>query len=63
MKYKMLVLDMDDTLLNDDHQISEKNKEMILKAQEKRGRILKGEVFNYLRHLNAKYWLCNLLKS
>eukprot|EP01136_Pigoraptor_vietnamica_P023671 Opistho-1_new@76018 len=35
MKYKMLVLDIDDTLLNDDHQISEKNKEMILKAQEK----------------------------
>jgi Cof subfamily protein (haloacid dehalogenase superfamily) len=33
MKYKMLVLDMDGTLLNDDHQISNRNKEAILKAQ------------------------------
>ena len=33
--YKLLVLDLDDTLLNDDHLISEKNKEMLLKAQEK----------------------------
>ena len=37
MKYKMLVIDMDDTLLADDHKISEENKEMIFKAQEKRG--------------------------
>ena len=34
MKYKMLVLDMDDTLLNDKHKISKRNKEMLLKAQE-----------------------------
>ncbi|MFV8326766.1 Cof-type HAD-IIB family hydrolase [Flavobacterium sp. ZS1P14] len=34
MKYKMLVLDMDDTLLTDDHTISDENKEMVLKAQE-----------------------------
>jgi Cof subfamily protein (haloacid dehalogenase superfamily) len=34
-KYKMLVLDMDDTLLTDDHQISIKNKESLKKAQEK----------------------------
>jgi Cof subfamily protein (haloacid dehalogenase superfamily) len=33
MKYKMLVLDMDDTLLRDDHTISLENKEMIAKAQ------------------------------
>jgi len=33
MPYKMLVLDMDDTLLTDDHKISALNKEMILKAQ------------------------------
>lgn len=33
-KYKMLVLDMDDTLLTDDHKISEQNKEMLFKAQE-----------------------------
>ncbi|NME71406.1 Cof-type HAD-IIB family hydrolase [Flammeovirga aprica] len=32
--YKMLVLDMDDTLLTDDHIISERNKEMLLKAQD-----------------------------
>ena len=30
----MLVVDMDDTLLTDDHQISNENKEMLLKAQE-----------------------------
>ncbi len=30
----MLVLDMDDTLLTDDHTISNENKEMLLKAQE-----------------------------
>jgi len=30
----MLVLDMDDTLLRDDHTISERNKEMLLKTQE-----------------------------
>ena len=35
MTYKMLVLDMDDTLLTDDHKISVQNKEMILKAQQK----------------------------
>lgn len=34
VQYKMIVLDMDDTLLNDDHIISEENKEMIFKAQE-----------------------------
>jgi HAD superfamily hydrolase (TIGR01484 family) len=34
MKYKMLVLDMDDTLLTDDHRISEKNKSAIAQAQE-----------------------------
>ncbi|WP_339656289.1 Cof-type HAD-IIB family hydrolase [Flavobacterium frigidarium] len=35
MKYKMLVLDMDDTLLKDDHTISNENKEMLFKAKEK----------------------------
>lgn len=35
MKYKMLVIDMDDTLLTDDHKISTENTEMLLKAQEK----------------------------
>ena len=34
MKYKMLVLDMDDTLLTDSHTISDENKEMIFKAQD-----------------------------
>ncbi len=34
MKYKMLVLDMDDTLLNDNHEVSVENKEMLAKAQE-----------------------------
>ena len=34
MKYKMLVLDMDDTLLNDDHTISNENREMLSKARE-----------------------------
>ncbi|MFV8371311.1 Cof-type HAD-IIB family hydrolase [Flavobacterium sp. LB2P6] len=34
MKYKMLVLDMDDTLLTDDHIISDENKAMLFKAQE-----------------------------
>jgi len=33
-KYKMIVLDMDDTLLTDDHIISEENAAMIFKAQE-----------------------------
>ncbi|AZQ64855.1 HAD family phosphatase [Flammeovirga pectinis] len=32
--YKMLVLDMDDTLLRDDHTISDKNKTVLRKAQE-----------------------------
>jgi len=34
MNYKMLVLDLDDTLLRDDHSISDRNKEMLMKAQE-----------------------------
>ena len=34
MNYKMLVVDMDDTLLTDNHEISIENKEMLLKAQE-----------------------------
>jgi Cof subfamily protein (haloacid dehalogenase superfamily) len=33
MKYKMLVLDVDGTLLNDQHQISDRNKKALLKAQ------------------------------
>ncbi|BAX78735.1 Cof-type HAD-IIB family hydrolase [Labilibaculum antarcticum] len=35
MNYKMLVLDLDDTLLRDDHCISERNKDALMKAQEK----------------------------
>ncbi|MES2240508.1 MAG: Cof-type HAD-IIB family hydrolase [Bacteroidota bacterium] len=35
MKYKMLVLDMDDTLLNDNHEISNENRAMLSKAKEK----------------------------
>jgi Cof subfamily protein (haloacid dehalogenase superfamily) len=34
MKYKMLVVDMDDTLLTDDHEISIENATMLLKAQD-----------------------------
>jgi Cof subfamily protein (haloacid dehalogenase superfamily) len=34
MKYKMIVVDMDDTLLTDDHKISDENATMLLKAQE-----------------------------
>jgi Cof subfamily protein (haloacid dehalogenase superfamily) len=34
MKYKMLVLDMDDTLLTDDYKISAKNKAALIAAQE-----------------------------
>lgn len=34
MKYKMLVLDMDDTLLTDDHTISSENATMLSKARE-----------------------------
>lgn len=34
VQYKMIVVDMDDTLLTDDHIISQENKEMIMKAQE-----------------------------
>ncbi|MFV8332189.1 Cof-type HAD-IIB family hydrolase [Flavobacterium sp. GSP14] len=34
MKYKMLVLDLDDTLLTDDHTISAENAAMLFKAQE-----------------------------
>ena len=35
MQYKMLVLDMDDTLLTDDHKISGLNKKVLLQAQAK----------------------------
>lgn len=35
MQYKMLVLDMDDTLLTDDHKISALNKKVLLEAQAK----------------------------
>lgn len=34
MAYKMLVLDLDDTLLRDDHSISERNEKLLLEAQE-----------------------------
>lgn len=33
-KYKMLVLDLDDTLLNDDHEISQVNIDKLIQAQE-----------------------------
>jgi len=35
MKYKMLVLDLDDTLLRDDYSISARNREALMRAQEK----------------------------
>jgi len=34
LPYKMIVLDLDDTLLNDDHIISQKNKDALMTAQE-----------------------------
>ena len=34
MKYKMLVTDVDDTLLTDNHEITKENKDAILKLQE-----------------------------
>ena len=34
MKYKMIVLDLDDTLLRDDHTISERTKKALMEAQE-----------------------------
>ncbi|MFC4322530.1 Cof-type HAD-IIB family hydrolase [Litchfieldia salsa] len=34
MTYKMIVLDLDDTLLRDDHSISDRTKEALMKAQE-----------------------------
>jgi predicted HAD superfamily phosphohydrolase YqeG len=34
MAYKMLVLDLDDTLLTDDYRISDKNKKALIKAQD-----------------------------
>ncbi|MGM9928114.1 MAG: Cof-type HAD-IIB family hydrolase [Bacillus sp. (in: firmicutes)] len=34
MSYKMIVLDLDDTLLRDDHTISERTKQALMKAQE-----------------------------
>lgn len=34
MSYKMIVLDLDDTLLRDDHSISDRTKEALMKAQE-----------------------------
>ena len=33
-KYKMLVLDLDDTLLRDDYSISSRNRELLIQAQE-----------------------------
>lgn len=35
MPYKMIVLDLDDTLLRDDHSISNRTKNALMKAQEK----------------------------
>jgi Cof subfamily protein (haloacid dehalogenase superfamily) len=35
MAYKMLVLDLDDTLLTDDYRISERNKQRLIEAQKK----------------------------
>jgi len=40
MEYKMLVMDMDDTLLRDDQTISKRNLEAIKKAQEKGVRVV-----------------------
>lgn len=34
MSYKMIVLDLDDTLLRDDHSISDRTKQALMKAQE-----------------------------
>ena len=43
MTYKMIVLDLDDTLLRDDHTISPRTKEALMTAQEQGdGRVTVG---------------------
>ncbi|KGP91091.1 haloacid dehalogenase [Pontibacillus chungwhensis BH030062] len=40
MSYKMIILDLDDTLLGNDHKISERNKEALMKVQDQGGKVV-----------------------
>jgi hydroxymethylpyrimidine pyrophosphatase-like HAD family hydrolase len=55
MKYKMLVIDMDDTLLTD-HIISEENKEMLLKQE-------KSLCYFGIRETTSDDSLCQRIKT
>ena len=58
MKYKMLVLDMDDTLLTDDHTISNENATMLFKAQELGVYVVlaSGRPTPAMTAMSATYW-------
>lgn len=40
MSYKMIILDLDDTLLGNNHKISQRNKEALMKVQEQGGKVV-----------------------
>ena len=46
MTYKMIVLDLDDTLLRDDHTISPRTKEALMTAQEQGVKVVLARTSN-----------------
>lgn len=62
VQYKMLVLDLDDTLLTDDHCISAKNKAMLIAAQEKGVKVVLASgrptpaMLTYAKELNLAHY-------
>ena len=46
MTYKMIVLDLDDTLLRDDHTISPRTKEALMTAQEQGVKVVLASTSN-----------------
>lgn len=63
--YKLLALDMDGTLLNSDHKVSERNKEFIEKAKEKGIRVvlLSGREPGSIKHFSDELGLDGLISG
>ena len=53
MSYKMIVLDLDDTLLRDDHTISDRTKDALMRAQEKGVKVVlaSGRPTSAMKHI------------
>lgn len=59
MKYKLIALDVDGTLLNDDHQLSVENKAAVAEVTRQGGRVYSAQgAVRRIRFLLWRRWAC-----